>query len=98
MMANAGELVCVFGTMKKSMTQNNVCETLKVSPTIVRRIIGKTDWWYRDKPGVRYFEEGLDSNFDLTYPEGYDLNLENKRNTIDKEYESIHNDIIKYLQ
>jgi hypothetical protein len=75
MMNHEGELTCFFGGMSKDiLTRTNAF--LCVAPTINKRAPCRLDWW---TGGNRFYAHDLDptqpraSNFDLTYPKGYEL-------------------------
>lgn len=66
-MSHSGELVCFFGTMKKSMI-NEHGGLLQVKPTVLRRVLCKNNWWASSK---RLFFEGDDQFTALSYPPNY---------------------------
>jgi len=68
-MERQGELVCFFGTMKKSLVDNQG-KAFQVRPNVVRRMLLKSDWWAR---GKRIFMDGDEDNYQaLSYPVGFD--------------------------
>ncbi len=76
MMQHEGELICYYGGMSKEMmTKKNAF--LSVAPTVNKRIPCRSDWW---AGGNRFFPCQLDpsfplaTEFDLSYPKGFDVN------------------------
>lgn len=82
-MLRQGELVCFFGSMKKSLV-NEKGEAFQVRPNVVRRFLLKTEWWNNAETPKRIFADGEEDDYQaLSYPVGYDPGNEGARFEID---------------
>lgn len=67
MLKKEGEIHAFYGGMKKQFTTTSG-SVLLIRPDIVRRQVGKTNWWEKNK---RIYLPNHDGDTDLSYPPGY---------------------------
>lgn len=74
----AGELFCFYGGMKRRYYD------ISITPTIIRRMLCKTNWWAE---GKRIFKDGQIGFTNLSFPPGY--YEEHRREEINYHFESL---------